>query len=362
MSKNSQAITKTHQVSTLSTHVHKARGKQEDCIVIKCRIWNGMWRGKVSQAPDCNIPMAGSLIPLSYEEGLVHKVSSQQWCDRAIQNEFPSNCTGDHVLSRSKCQRIPMAKCDPPCQYGDCKPENKCSCNGLWRGRRCKTPMCEPQIGCLAKGNCETLKYKPGCREARSCGECSNHGLCTAPNSCECDLGWKGRKCQWPKCNPQCRMGDCIAPDTCRCVEGWRGKLCKRRTAQHCTHPTCHDVPTNVMGLKGLKKKKYCVCDPTCVYGTCNAETKTCDCKDGWRGKSCKIPSCEPTKGCLKKNKCKECSGITHGKCVGKDFCHCNAGRMGKQCENRWCESTIRCPYGNCGPYQICTVEKSWNK
>ena len=66
---------------------------------------------------------------------------------------------------------------------------------------------------------------------------CSSHGECVRPDTCECHPGWAGSLCSQFSCSQvyDCQgNGDCVGPNTCRCEEGW--------LPPDCSQPTCYNV------------------------------------------------------------------------------------------------------------------------
>jgi len=54
--------------------------------------------------------------------------------------------------------------------------------------------------------------------------DCSNNGVCTAPDVCQCSAGFAGDFCSVPVCQPPCSTnGSCTAPDVCTCDAGFSG-------------------------------------------------------------------------------------------------------------------------------------------
>ena len=58
---------------------------------------------------------------------------------------------------------------------------------------------------------------------------CSGHGLCIAPDVCQCSSGWEGSSCSNYSCSRVYNClgrGDCVGPDKCLCKNGWTGQDC----------------------------------------------------------------------------------------------------------------------------------------
>ena len=65
---------------------------------------------------------------------------------------------------------------------------------------------------------------------------CSGHGVCVRPNTCDCQSGWTGTECSQFTCvdvgNCQDR-GVCVGPNVCDCESGW--------VAPDCVQASCYD-------------------------------------------------------------------------------------------------------------------------
>ncbi|XP_002168146.1 neurogenic locus notch homolog protein 3 [Hydra vulgaris] len=91
------------------------------------------------------------------------------------------------------------------------------------------------------------------------------NGICTNNNTCTCDVGYKGLRCNEIEvigsCDPECGIyGSCLSNDTCLCEDGWEGYKCDKKL----------------------------VCAKECVHGTCiNKQKNTCICEVGWSGFLC---------------------------------------------------------------------------
>ena len=89
------------------------------------------------------------------------------------------------------------------------------------------------------KNNDGRVMYKPFLLSPEiSCSDvnnCSEHGVCVKPQTCECHSGWKGRECAQHSCRQlnECQgRGECIGPNICRCREGW--------LPPNCVYATCY--------------------------------------------------------------------------------------------------------------------------
>ena len=58
---------------------------------------------------------------------------------------------------------------------------------------------------------------------------CNGNGNCTAPNTCECWIGWAGPECNQCICLPGCVNGGCQHPFECTCDDGYEGMFCDKR-------------------------------------------------------------------------------------------------------------------------------------
>lgn len=94
--------------------------------------------------------------------------------------------------------------CDPPCDNGGvCLDDDGCDCRGTgFEGASCAVPVCS--------------------------GGCLNGGVCVYPESCECrDQGFGGPSCADPICTDGCVNGSCIGPENCDCEDGYAGERCE---------------------------------------------------------------------------------------------------------------------------------------
>lgn len=106
-------------------------------------------------------------------------------------------------------------------------------CVDQWMGSSCNQPMCEPR--------------------------CQN-GDCELPNTCKCNSGWQGERCQTPSC-PNCDQGKCVAPENCQCKVGWSGRDCSVLSAPFEAYPWLYVVLIFVV-LAGCLSVCWCLCPP----------------------------------------------------------------------------------------------------
>lgn len=65
-----------------------------------------------------------------------------------------------------------------------------------------------------------------GCKQVKCDPPCV-HGDCQSDNTCDCDEGWSGARCDEPMCNPPCQHGVCDSSlHICNCYLGYAGDAC----------------------------------------------------------------------------------------------------------------------------------------
>ena len=81
-------------------------------------------------------------------------------------------------------------------------------------------------------------------------------------------------------CDPPCVNGGCVVPGVCLCDEGWIDEDCSRgNSISHmCMYNDFEEY---------LSTANYTTCEPACVNGVCNIDTRSCVCNEGWMGPSC---------------------------------------------------------------------------
>ena len=120
--------------------------------------------------------------------------------------------------------------CEPVCQqaciHGVCTAPNTCNCstasfNGtVWGGLNCNE--CNP--------------IASGCSVYSTCINVLNSTLCT----CVSGYVGSGQICD-PVCSPSCIHGQCLAPNKCACTAGWTGPTCSSDC--HCPNSSCINGP-----------------------------------------------------------------------------------------------------------------------
>ena len=121
--------------------------------------------------------------------------------------------------------------CVQPCNHGVCSAPDTCECDVGWFDSNCTTPVCEQTCGNGGECNSQLLisffHYISFTNII-----CVYVGNCTGPNVCSCPSDWKGHDCRKPVCKQNCGHGNCIAPNTCQCPPDWSGF--------DCSQPVCH--------------------------------------------------------------------------------------------------------------------------
>lgn len=211
------------------------------------------------------------------------------------------------------------------------------------------------------------------------------HGICIAPNLCECSDGyqWESNvnKCI-PICATNCTNGICMAQDNCTCNENYYFnetlESCEPNCPSGCTFGICiapNECACNVgYQLKnGSLNECQPICEPNCKNGKCISNE--CVCNKGYHFKSlneCE-PKCEPqceNGDCTSPNYCKcrdgyrlgngsfhECTPICssecdqYGHCIQPNLCECNNGYEKSNNSNN--ASIICCPI--CNSPEDCT-------
>ena len=86
------------------------------------------------------------------------------------------------------------------------------------------------------------LKSEMPCDEVANC---TGHGLCVRPNTCECDSGWAGSDCSQFSCVDfgDCQnRGVCVGPNVCDCANGWMAPDCVRASCNDRNNCSGHGI------------------------------------------------------------------------------------------------------------------------
>lgn len=196
----------------------------------------------------------------------------------------------DHnpVIGPDENDPCPLPVCDKGCVHGVCTQPDKCNCEVGWRGTDCNS--CIPL---------------PGCQH----GKCHNESM-----TCHCDDGYTGGKCDRPICD-NCQNGVCVHPNVCLCDAGWQGDACDQ-----------------------------CLPSLGCTHGACdNNVPNTCKCNQRWTGPNCDQPECSPS--------CHPERGVCTVIQNGLHVCLCHFGYQGETCA--FCTPNWACP--NRDPRTACT-------
>ncbi|XP_047115729.1 protein kinase C-binding protein NELL2-like [Schistocerca piceifrons] len=174
----------------------------------------------------------------------------------------------------------------------------------------------------------ETRACSPWC--PAGCGP----GRCVPPGRCECPPGRAGPRCWDLQCGTGadsvvCRNGGHCGPDgSCVCADGWTGRGCATPVCE----PACQHGGTCI-------KPRTCHCPPAtsgdhcqhfwcrdaCLNGGQCVGPDQCECPHNSSGPTCGTPVCDPP--------CE--NGAT---CQPGNTCLCDAVFTGTRCEKRKCE------------------------
>ena len=155
------------------------------------------------------------------------------------------------------------------------------------------------------------------------CDSGCKNGKCSAPNICDCDLGyiWSGKECE-PFCEIPCINGQCVEPNLCRCLEGY--------SFENYAYFDCQPI-----------------CNQPCVNGVCVSPNK-CQCDIGYKNNN---SSCE--------HNCD--TPCTNGQCLSSNECVCNDGF---EKINNFCKPTcnlITCINSYCSGPNTCTCYENFD-
>ncbi|XP_031338752.1 protein draper-like isoform X2 [Photinus pyralis] len=199
------------------------------------------------------------------------------------------------------------------------------------------------------------------------CSLCT-HGVCVAPNVCQCESGYGGTSCEhscplnlWgDQCQYDCECKNNSTCDVsngkCSCLDGWRGPHCDlkcrpgrfgKQCTQRCNCKTdeCDHISgqcicsggADLCNTENVTQKIPCYCQNG---GTCDEKTNVCSCTAGWEGDLCENP-------CTNGHWGTNCTTSCH--CYNDAYCHhisgkciCKPGFTGHRCRNI-------CPRGRYG-------------
>lgn len=282
--------------------------------------------------------------------------------------------------------------CDNECVNGICSAPNVCECNAGYAldsdGFTC-LPQCSQncEAGNAYCDNFDVCVCHPGFKEIPEenksdslqnqiceyvCSKPCVHGVCVAPDICECKEGYYLDEddiftCK-PQCDEPCVNGNCTAPNVCTC------------------NPNYKEISSHECELE---------CDPPCENGKCveevaDATSMICQCSDGYeRGSdnySC-VPKCDNCENgaCVAPNECvcndeyyvdpdsqtclprcyQDCEA-NNAYCAAPDVCECNPGYKEIPEDDRYdsqiCELCKQpCINGICGDLDTCVCEPGYS-
>lgn len=198
----------------------------------------------------------------------------------------------DPMVGPDHTNPCPMPLCPHGCEHGKCTAPNQCACDVGWRGMNCN--LCIDFPGCLH-------------------GSCRNESM-----KCYCDDGWTGTKCDQPVCT-MCDHGHCARPGVCLCQDGWTGSGCDQCIPSiGCANGgVCQDNVTNTCQCVGPWTGHLCedpLCTPPChpMNGVCQTvvtiegeRVPRCLCRSGYQGPTCAM--CKPYWNCPNKDPLTAC-------------------------------------------------------
>lgn len=257
---------------------------------------------------------------------------------------YRCECRAGFMLdSRDNRSCIPQ-ECSPQCYPGQgvCV-EGQCQCNKGFRGR-----SCEQDVDECAEGT-------HGCEQ-----KCINN---RGSFQCACYDGYKPsprdpRRCEREGCRPDCVPGQGVCIDgVCRCSKGYTGRFCELdidecKKGTHNCEQECINLPGHFqcqcrkgyrISSNDLSRCEPIGCSPECVQGQGYCRNGSCECINGYSGRSCERDIDECSEG---RHDCEQ-------KCVntpGSFRCACYEGYRLLPSDSRRCEP-IRCEHG-CVPGQ----------
>eukprot|EP00736_Rhodelphis_marinus_P013272 Rmarinus@m.8744 len=252
---------------------------------------------------------------------------------------------------------------DAACSYhGACTPSSgtySCECDSGYSGDYCELPICT--------------------------GDCSDHGSCTEPETCECECDasgscWTGSDCSVADCidvDDCSGNGSCVAPNTCQCDTAHAGEDCSLLSCpDDCSgHGTVLFSSAGVFGCDGSSGECTCTsgytgtncseidelvvhtCPLDCsgVSGACLKPEYVCDCPESRYGVGCEYIHCPGSnEDCLLSGECDQyCNG--NGVCnTDTGYCDCVDGAYGSACQSFLCstsdDGSVCHSRGSCDP------------
>ncbi|XP_014781345.1 fibropellin-1 isoform X2 [Octopus bimaculoides] len=274
---------------------------------------------------------------------------------RCATTNFVAKCECLTGFTGTQCQILINSCQTSPCQNGGtCYPNGvqfTCLCPVGFTGQRCEQPFCTPNI-------------------------CQHGGTCQLVNNqitCLCLSGYYGDRCEnTTECYSPCQNGGICDVTTrrCNCPQGFLGTDCSIRDACASNPNVCHNSGRCQMvnnqitciclnGFFGDKCQFSNRCSPRCQNGgTCNLNTRICDCTPEFGGRDCGIRNPCASKPCL-----------NNGQCYVQDTynytCTCTYGWTGKNCESlvRTCTTNPCLNGGQCFPMgnnYVCACRQGW--
>ena len=224
--------------------------------------------------------------------------------------------------------------------------KNKCQCVAGWSGQ-----LCDLKLGCgecfngqCSNGTCACNKgYRGASCNKRICEgkggiTCSGHGKCVKDSNgfdskCECVKGFTGAQCEGLMCPTDKNGLTCGGDDRGSC------NLETKQCECHCDIDS--KDPKKCFGGAACEKlacgasvanSAVCSNRGTCaVEGEGNDKAFMCKCRSGYAGQICEITKCPVA------DNDEECGGADRGSCAD-GTCECKYGWGGEACDKSSCE------------------------
>ncbi|XP_043275570.1 multiple epidermal growth factor-like domains protein 10 isoform X2 [Venturia canescens] len=208
---------------------------------------------------------------------------------------------------------------------------------------------------------------------------CRRNAFCAAPDTCECDPGYRLEtlpdhltnvsRCV-PVCEKNCVNAFCSYPNVCTCAEGYKpskndSSVCEPICHKDCVNAVC-SLPDHCECMDGYEKSSNLnqlghVCTPICSGGCFNGNCigpGTCICNEG--------PQCPIGSSCIAPDQCQLQLPVTHvyENCnsngtwsKNNGTCWCNHGWTGPECsEAKSCGIFIA--FGNKSNHRFLPAER----